>query len=61
VDAELAVSAVRAVGDIGIRVPAAADGVLETLLELLDVDAEYVRSETVVVMQGALRAGGRRG
>ena len=56
VDAELAIAAVRAIGDIAVRVPPAAEVVVEALLELVEMDAEYVRSETVVVMQGASAA-----
>lgn len=52
VDAELARQAVRAIGAIAIGVPPAADVVVESLLELVEMEAEYVRSQTVVVMQG---------
>ena len=53
VDAELARQAVRAIGAIAIRVPPAADVVVESLLELVEMEAEYVRAQTVIVMQGA--------
>lgn len=46
----------RAIGDIAVRVPAAAEPVVESLLELIEMDAEYVRAETVVVMQDLLRS-----
>lgn len=52
VDAELARQAVRAIGAIAIRVPPASELVVEALLELVEMEAEYVRSQTVVVMQG---------
>ena len=45
VDVELARSAVHAIGEIALRVPPAAEGVVESLLELTDMDAEYVRGE----------------
>lgn len=40
VDADLARQAVRAIGDIAIRVPAASEHVVEALLELIEMDAE---------------------
>ena len=55
VDAELARQAVRAIGAIAITVPPAAETVVESLLELVEMEAEYVRSQTVVVMQDLLR------
>ncbi len=55
VDAELARQAVRAIGEIALRVPEAAEGVVEALLELVEMDAEYVRGETIQVMQDLLR------
>jgi len=55
VDAELARLAVRAIGEIALRVPEAAEGVVESLLELIEMDAEYVRGETIMVMQELLR------
>lgn len=55
VDAELARQAVRSIGEIAIRVPASAEPVVESLLELIEMEAEYVRAETVVVMQDLLR------
>ena len=57
VDAELARLAVRAIGEISLRVRegAVVEGVIESLLELIEMDAEYVRGETIVVMQEVLR------
>jgi len=55
VDTELARSAVRAVGEIALRVPSAVEGVIESLLELTDMDADFVRGETMTVMQEVLR------
>ena len=55
VDAELSRQAVRSIGEIGIRVPPASEAVAESLLELIEMDAEYVRAETVIVMQDILR------
>ncbi len=40
VDADLARQAVRAIGDIAIRVPAASEPVVEALLELIEMEAE---------------------
>lgn len=56
VDADLARLGVHAIADIAVRVPLAAEVVVEALLEALEMDAEYVRSETVVVMQNLLRS-----
>jgi vesicle coat complex subunit len=55
VDADLARQAVRSIGEIAVRVPSAAEAVAESLLELIEMEAEYVRAETVVVMQDVLR------
>jgi hypothetical protein len=55
VDSELARQAIRAIAEIAIRVNYAAEPVIESLLEALDTDAEYVRSETVIVLQDILR------
>jgi Adaptin N terminal region/Beta2-adaptin appendage, C-terminal sub-domain len=55
VDADLARQAVKATGEIGCRVPQAADVVVESLLEALEMEAEYVRSATVMVMVDILR------
>jgi vesicle coat complex subunit len=55
VDSELSRLAVRAIGEIGIRVPPSSEAVAESLLELIEMEAEYVRAETVIVMQDILR------
>lgn len=55
VDADLARQAVRATGEIGVRVPQAADTVVESLLEALEMEAEYVRAATVMTMVDLLR------
>ena len=54
-DAELARQAVRSIGEIAVRVPTAAETVTESLLELIEMEAEHVRAETVIVMQDVLR------
>lgn len=57
VDAELGRTAVRSIGEIAVRVPTptVVDGVVEALLECVEAEAEYVRAETVVVLQELLR------
>lgn len=55
IDPELSKHAVRAIGEIAIQVPETAEAVVEALLELVDLDADYVRAETVMVMQEVLR------
>ena len=55
VDSDLSRLAVRAIGEIGIRVPPSSEAVAESLLELIEMEAEYVRAETVIVMQDILR------
>lgn len=54
-DAELARQAVRSIGEIAVRVPSSAEMVTESLLELIEMEAEHVRAETVIVMQDVLR------
>lgn len=57
VDSDIASAAVRAIGDIALRVHSSVDTVIATLLEVLDLDldADWVRSQTVIVMQTLLR------
>lgn len=55
IDPELSKHAIRAIGEIAIQVPDTAEAVVEALLELIDLDADYVRAETVMVMQEVLR------
>ncbi len=57
VDSDIASAAVRAIGDIALRVASSVDTVIATLLEVLDLDldADWVRSQTVIVMQTLLR------
>lgn len=52
VDAEMARHAIRAVAHVVVRYPAGAERVVECLLELAELDIDYVRSETVIVMRG---------
>lgn len=55
VDADLARQAVRAIGEVAVRIPPAAEAVVESLLEGLDAEADFVRAESVVTMQDLLR------
>ena len=55
VDADMARHAIRAVAEIAVRVPGAADRVVASLLELLDLDVDYVKAETMVAMRDILR------
>ena len=53
VDADMARHAIRAVAQVVVRYAAGAERVVECLLELAELDIDYVRSETVIVMRGA--------
>lgn len=55
VDAEMARHAIRAIAEIAVRLPTAAERIVDMLLDLLQLEVDYVRSETVVVMQDLLR------
>ena len=57
VDADMARHAIRAVAQVVVRYPAGAERVVECLLELAELDVDYVRSETVVVMRGTQLCG----
>ena len=52
VDADMARHAIRSISDIAIRSAEAADRVIGSLISLLDLDATYVKSETVSSMKG---------
>lgn len=41
-------------GQIAIRLPSAANRVIAALVDFIDHDVDYVKSETVVVMKGEL-------
>lgn len=43
---------------IGLRLPESSNRVVASLLDFIDHDVDYVKSETVTVMKGALRARG---
>ena len=57
-DVEMARRAIRAIGRIGLRLPKGANAVFEKLVELLELEIEYVRSETVLALK--VRSGGAR-
>lgn len=44
--------AIRSIASVVVRYPAGADRVIECLLELSELEVDYVRAETVVVMRG---------
>lgn len=44
--------AIRGIASVVVRYPAGADRVIECLLELSELEVDYVRAETVVVMRG---------
>ena len=56
VDSDMARHAIRAIAAVVVRFPPGAERVVECLLELTELDIDYVRSETVIVMKGALAA-----
>ena len=56
-DVEMARRAIRAIGRIGLRLPKGANAVFEKLVELLELEIEYVRSETVLALK--VRSGAR--
>lgn len=55
VDPGLSRHAVRSIGEIAMNVPAAVDDVVQSLLEILDMEMEEVLGETVVVIRNLLR------
>ena len=52
---ELSCAAVRAIGEIAVRLPVGAEAVVESLGGLLEMEQDWVRSQTVVVMRDLLR------
>lgn len=55
IDVELAKSAIKAVGQIAIRVEAIASRAVDKLLGFLDLEIDYVTNVTLVVMKDLLR------
>ena len=55
VDTTVARSAVSSIGRMGVRVPEAANVVVEQLMKFLEVDIEYVSSEAIIAMRNLLR------
>eukprot|EP00927_Polykrikos_kofoidii_P026603 TRINITY_DN2365_c0_g1_i1.p1 TRINITY_DN2365_c0_g1~~TRINITY_DN2365_c0_g1_i1.p1 ORF type:complete len:837 (+),score=192.78 TRINITY_DN2365_c0_g1_i1:152-2662(+) len=55
VDAEISRRAVRAIGQIAVRVPSSSQFIVVTLTGLLDLDIDYVSTEAAVVMKDLVR------
>lgn len=55
VNEDIARSALTAIGEIAVRLPGAATGVVRALIAMLDTDADWVCSQAVQVMQVVLR------
>eukprot|EP00743_Colponemidia_sp_Colp-15_P002288 GILK01002479.1.p1 GENE.GILK01002479.1~~GILK01002479.1.p1 ORF type:complete len:794 (-),score=148.65 GILK01002479.1:161-2542(-) len=55
VDADLARRAIRSIGQIAIKIPSGAPGIVKQLISFLDLETDYVSTETVIVMKDLLR------
>lgn len=55
VDAELAKRAIRALGEICMTIPAVCEEMAQQLLQLVDMDSSYVRSEAAKVLTNVVR------
>lgn len=55
VDAEISRRAIRAIGKIGVRLASAAEMVVSTLTSLLELDIDYVSTESAIVMKDLVR------
>lgn len=56
VDAGIARKAIKGIGTIAIKLPAAVDEAIEQLLGFLDLNIDYVSAEAVIVVKDLLRA-----
>jgi len=55
VDSELSKRAIRSIGQIALRVELVATDMTQALIDLIDLDMPYVRSEAVIVLANVLR------
>jgi len=55
VDAEISRHAIRAIGQIAVRVPSTAELIMASLTNLLELDIDYVSTEAAVVMKDLVR------
>jgi len=55
VNAEIAKGAIHAFGRIAIKMPSGADGIINQLLNFMNMDVEYVRTQVVIVIKNLLR------
>jgi AP-4 complex subunit beta-1 len=55
VDAELSRRAIRSIGNIATRLPASSQRILDQLMEFIEMDIDWVRSESVIVLKNLLR------
>ena len=55
VDSELAKCAIRSLGSIAVRIPAVAQEMTQTIVELVDMDSVYVRSQAAIVLADIVR------
>ncbi len=54
-DSELAKCAIRSLGSIAVRIPAVAQEMTQTIVELVDMDSVYVRSQAAIVLADIVR------
>lgn len=55
VDSELAKCAIRSLGRIAVRIPAVAQEMTQTIVDLVDMDSAYVRSQAAIVLADIVR------
>lgn len=55
VDSELAKGAIRSLGRIVLRIPAVAQEMTQNIVELVDMDSAYVRSQAAIVLADIVR------
>jgi vesicle coat complex subunit len=55
VNAEMSRRAIRSIANIASRIPTGASNIIDTLIEFLDMDIDWVRSQTITVLKNLLR------
>ncbi len=55
VDAELSRRAIQAIGDIAAKIPAVAQEMIQTILNLMEMDSTYVRSQAAIILSVVVR------
>merc|ERR1711871_1918167 len=54
VNVDLAKRALKAIGDVALRLPSSADGILNQLMEYLEIELDYIRSDGLVLIKNLL-------